>query len=204
MAAVLFTGVARLVYVVFGGTLATTWVQIIKAVLPLVVGSAMCIAVLWRFGFNPLVLFQAAADSHTSGNAYVAPGVFGANPLNTVCSAVACAIGTAALPYILIRFFTVLDGHAARRSVGWAVAIIGAFFVMTSIIGHGPRAILPAGSEKTTGGEILTAPLACAGVMRGKDFRQRRRHRTSECRGLRHHSGRGRWARPGCARSVVA
>jgi cation/acetate symporter len=148
-----------LVYVVFGGMLATTWVQIIKAALLLVVGGAMCVGVLWKFNFNPIGLFQAAADNHPNGDAYLAPGGSSANPLNTLSSAVAYAIGTAALPHILIRFFTVPDARAARRSVGWAVGVIGVFFIMTSIIGYGARAILPLGSEKATAGGNLTAPL---------------------------------------------
>lgn len=159
VAAVVITGVAMLIYVVFGGMLATTWVQIIKAVLLLAVGGAMCVAILWRFGFNPLTLFQTAADNHTSGDGFLAPGVSSANPLNTLSAAVAYAVGTAALPHILIRFFTVPDGHSARRSVGWAVGIIGTFFIMTSVIGCGARAILPAGSEKATAGGNLAAPL---------------------------------------------
>ncbi len=157
--AVIITGIAMLFYVVFGGMLATTWVQIIKAALLLIVGGAMCIGVLWKFNFNPLSMFEAAAGNHPNGDAYLAPGGSSANPLNTLSSAVAYAIGTAALPHILIRFFTVPDARAARRSVGWAVGIIGVFFVMTSIIGYGARAILPAGSEKATAGGNLTAPL---------------------------------------------
>ncbi|MGF0313250.1 solute symporter family protein [Rhodococcus sp. IEGM1428] len=157
--AVIITGVAMLIYVVFGGMLATTWVQIIKAVLLLIVGGAMCVGVLWKFDFNPLSLFQAAADNHPKGDAYLAPGGASANPLNTLSSAVAYAIGTAALPHILIRFFTVPDARAARKSVGWAVGIIGIFFIMTSIIGYGARALLPVGSEKATAGGNLTAPL---------------------------------------------
>ncbi|GGL13945.1 solute symporter family protein [Nocardia jinanensis] len=157
--AVIITGVAMLFYVVFGGMLATTWVQIIKAALLLIVGAALCVSVLWKFDFNPLSLFEAAADKHPAGDAYLAPGGSSANPLNTLSSAVAYAIGTAALPHILIRFFTVPDARAARRSVGWAVGIIGVFFIMTSIIGYGARAILPAGSEKETAGGNLTAPL---------------------------------------------
>lgn len=157
--AVILTGIAMLVYVVFGGMLATTWVQIVKAVLLLIIGAALCIAVLAHFNFNPLTLFDAAAANHPLGDKYLGPGGSNPNPLNTLSSAVAYAVGTAALPHILIRFFTVPDANAARRSVGWAVGIIGVFFIMTSIIGYGARALLPAGMEKATAGGNLTAPL---------------------------------------------
>jgi cation/acetate symporter len=157
--AVVLTGIAMLAYVVLGGMLATTWVQIVKAVLLLMVGAAMCIAILWQFQFNVLEMFDTAASRHPLGSKYLGPGGSNPNPLNTLSAAVAYAVGTAALPHILIRFFTVPDSHAARRSVGWAVGIIGVFFVMTSIIGYGARALLPSGSEEATAGGNLTAPL---------------------------------------------
>ncbi len=157
--AVLLTGTAMLIYVVFGGMLATTWVQIIKAGLLLTTGVVMSVVILSKFGFNPLSLFQAAADNHPAGADYLGPGISGGDKLNTLSAGVAYAIGTAALPHILIRFFTVPDARAARRSVGWAVGVIGLFFIMTSIIGYGARALLPAGSEEATGGGNLAAPL---------------------------------------------
>jgi cation/acetate symporter len=157
--AVIITGAAMLAYVVFGGMLATTWVQIVKAVLLLSVGAAMTIAILWHFQFNILDMFDTAASRHPLKDDYLGPGGSNPNPLNTLSAAVAYAIGTAALPHILIRFFTVPDAQAARKSVGWAVGIIGTFFVMTSIIGYGARALLPVGSEEATGGGNLTAPL---------------------------------------------
>jgi cation/acetate symporter len=157
--AVILTGLAMLAYVVIGGMLATTWVQIVKAVLLLLVGAAMCVAILWKFDFNLFSLFDTAAGRHPLGDRYLGPGGSDPNPLNTLSAAVAYAIGTAALPHILIRFFTVPDAGAARRSVGWAVGFIGTFFVMTSIIGYGARALLPAGSEEATAGGNLTAPL---------------------------------------------
>lgn len=157
--AVILTGSAMLAYVVFGGMLATTWVQIVKAVMLLTVGAAMCVFILWQFHFNVFELFDTAASRHPLGDTYLGPGGSNPNPLNTLSAGVAYAIGTAALPHILIRFFTVPDAQAARRSVGWAVGLIGVFFVMTSIIGYGARALLPAGSEEATAGGNLTAPL---------------------------------------------
>lgn len=86
-------------------------------------------------------------------------GGSGNSPLNTISTALAYAVGTAALPHVLIRFFTVPDAKAARGSVGWAVGFIGAFFVMVSIIGYGARALLPSGIESATAGGNLAAPL---------------------------------------------
>jgi cation/acetate symporter len=157
--AVMITGGAMLAYVVFGGMLATTWVQIVKAVLLLFVGAAMTVAILWQFQFNVLDMFDTAASRHPLEDDYLGPGGSNPNPLNTLSAAVAYAVGTAALPHILIRFFTVPDALAARKSVGWAVGLIGSFFVMTSIIGYGARALLPEGSEEATAGGNLTAPL---------------------------------------------
>lgn len=157
--AVVLTGAAMLAYVVFGGMLATTWVQIVKAVLLLLVGFAMSFAILWKFQFNVLEMFDTAASRHPLGDNFLGPGGSNPNPLNTLSSVVAYAIGTAALPHILIRFFTVPDAQSARKSVGWAVGFIGTFFVMTSIIGYGARALLPSGSEPATAGGNLTAPL---------------------------------------------
>lgn len=157
--AVCLTGIAMLAYVVFGGMLATTWVQIIKAVLLMAIGTIMTICVLWHFSFNPLELFNAAADKYPTGYLALGPGGGDDSPVNTISAALAYAIGTAALPHVLIRFFTVPNAKAARSSVGWAVGIIGVFFIMTSIIGYGARALLPSGIEGQTAGGNLAAPL---------------------------------------------
>jgi cation/acetate symporter len=158
--AVILTGAAMLVYVVFGGMLATTWVQIIKAVLLLVAGLALTLGVLIKMGFSLSVLFTTAAANHPAGDAYLAPGGSGRSFLDTVSVALAFAIGTAALPHILIRFFTVPDAKQARSSAGWATALIGAFFVMTAVIGFGARAILPPESATAVGKSgNLAAPL---------------------------------------------
>ncbi|MGC5615407.1 solute symporter family protein [Georgenia sp. Z1491] len=158
-AAVVITGVVMLSYVVFGGMLATTWVQIIKAVLLLSVGIALTVGIIAQSGLNPLGIFDAAADRHPLGEGYLGPGGTGESPWNTLSSAAAYGIGTAALPHVLIRFFTVPDAKAARNSVGWAVGIIGAFFIGTSFFGYGARHLLPEGSEEATAGGNLTAPL---------------------------------------------
>ena len=158
--AVVLTGLAMLAYVVFGGMLATTWVQIIKACLLLVVGAALCVGVLARTGFDLGVLFTTAAANSPAGDAYLAPGGSGRSFLDTVSVALAFAIGTAALPHILIRFFTVPDAKQARSSAGWATGLIGAFFVMTAVIGFGARAVLPPEAAQEVGKSgNLAAPL---------------------------------------------
>lgn len=158
-AAVLITGSAMLAYVVLGGMIAATWVQIIKAVLLLSAGLALTVFILARFNFNPLSMFQTAAAKHELGQAYLGPGGSGQSGINTISAALAYAIGTAALPHILIRFFTVPTAKEARGSAGWAIGIIGAFFIGISIIGFGARAILPADIEDSTAGGNLAAPL---------------------------------------------
>lgn len=158
--AVIITGAAMLAYVVFGGMLATTWVQIIKAALLLVAGAALTIGVLAQVGWNPITLFDQAAVAHPLGTAYLEPGGSQRSQLNTVSAAAAFVVGTAALPHILMRFFTVPDAKTARASAGWAIALIGVFFLMTSIIGYGARALLGSAGEKPAGpGANLAAPL---------------------------------------------
>lgn len=158
--AVVLTGLAMLAYVVFGGMLATTWVQIIKAVLLLVAGAALTVGVLVQVGFDLGTLFTTAAANSPAGDAFLAPGGSGRSFLDTVSVALAFAIGTAALPHILIRFFTVPDAKQARSSAGWATGLIGVFFVMTAVIGFGARALLPAEASEAVGSSgNLAAPL---------------------------------------------
>src|SRR3954462_10081134 len=125
--AVVVTGVFMLCYVVFGGMIATTWVQIIKAGLLLVGAFVLAILVLNRVGWNPLDLFGKAADASDDGKKYLEPGLFLPKPIDTVSLGLALVLGTAGLPHILMRFFTVPDAKAARSSVVWAMFLIGAF-----------------------------------------------------------------------------
>jgi cation/acetate symporter len=158
--AVVITGTFMLVYVIFGGMLATTWVQIIKAGLLMTAGIALTVWVLAKMSMSPIELFNRAASEHPEGDAYLGPGVAGLSAADTISISLAFIIGTAALPHILIRFFTVPDAEAARRSMGWAVALIGSFFVFTSFIGFGARALLGSGAEEAVGaGGNLAAPL---------------------------------------------
>ena len=156
---VLITGTFMLVYVVAGGMLATTWVQIIKAVLLMTATVVLSLFVLERVGFNPIELFNQAADASPEGDKYLSPGLFLDTPLDTVSLGLALVLGTAGLPHILMRFFTVPDAKAARTSVVWAMVLIGAFYVMTTFLGFGARAFLGTGGEEAAGtGGNLAAP----------------------------------------------
>src|SRR5690606_14018384 len=107
-----------LAYVLFGGMIATTWVQIIKAGLLLLGATLLAILVLAKFDFNPLAMFEAARER--DGAAVLAPGKLVANPLEAVSLGLALMLGTAGLPHILMRFYTVRDAKTARRSVAYA------------------------------------------------------------------------------------
>ena len=135
--AVGIVGVLMVVYVAFGGMKATTSVQVIKAALLLFGATAMSVAVLWRYGFNPSALMADAVRIHPKAAAILGPGGFVADPVSTVSLGLALMFGTAGLPHILMRFFTVSDGKAARRSVFYATGLIGYFYVLTFIIGFG-------------------------------------------------------------------
>jgi cation/acetate symporter len=159
--AVIATGAFMLIYVVFGGMLATTWVQIIKAVLLMSATIVLSLFVLGKIGWNPIDLFNRAEAQSEDGSAFLAPGLRFDNPIDTISLGLGLVLGTAGLPHILMRFFTVPDAKAARSSVVWAVGLIGAFYVMTTFLGFGARAIL--GEAGATGGVDeagnLAAPL---------------------------------------------
>jgi cation/acetate symporter len=157
---VIFTGAFMIVYIVMGGMLATSWVQIIKAVLLMTATIVLTLFVLGEVGWNPINLFTEARAESPEGQAYLEPGLFLSSPIDTVSLGLALVLGTAGLPHILMRFFTVPDAKAARGSVMWAVVLIGAFYVMTTALGFGARAILGSGAEEAVGsGGNLAAPL---------------------------------------------
>ena len=158
--AVLLTGVFMLCYVIFGGMLATTWVQIIKACLLMVGITIMSLFVLGKVGFNPVELFNRAERNTTPESTFsLGPGTFLSSPIDTVSLGIALVLGTAGLPHILIRFYTVPDGKAARSSVVVAMFIIGGFYILTTFIGFGARAFLgQEGVEAAGTGGNLAAP----------------------------------------------
>jgi cation/acetate symporter len=148
--AVILVGVLMVCYVTFGGMLATTWVQIIKAVLLLGGATFMAGAVLSQFGWNPLALFAKAVEVHPKHAAIMAPGAFVSDPVNTISLGLALMFGTAGLPHILMRFFTVKDASAARKSVFYATGLIGYFYILTFIIGFGAIVLVGTNSEYAT------------------------------------------------------
>jgi cation/acetate symporter len=160
--AVVLTGAFMVIYIVAGGMLATSWVQIIKAVLLMSAAIVMTIWVLAEIGWNPIDLFRESRARSAEGEAYLKPGLFLASPLDTVSLGIGLVLGTAGLPHILMRFFTVPDAKAARSSVMWAMALIGGFYVMTTALGFGARAILGQGGEEAagTGGNFALPTLA--------------------------------------------
>jgi cation/acetate symporter len=156
--AVVIVGAAMLSYVLFGGMIATTWVQIVKAVLLLAGAFILAVAVLARFGMTPLALFAAAAARYGAG--VLAPGRLVSNPLDAISLGMALMFGTAGLPHILMRFYTVPDAQAARTSVFYATGLIGFFYLLTFILGFGAMVLV--GPETITSvdrGGNMAAPL---------------------------------------------
>ena len=150
--AVVIVGALMMVYVLFGGMTATTWVQIIKACLLLGGASFMALAVLWHFGFSPEAMFAGAVKIKTDlalkdgktaevaatiGQSIMGPGNFVKDPISAISFGMALMFGTAGLPHILMRFFTVPSAKEARKSVMWATGWIGYFYLLTFIIGFG-------------------------------------------------------------------
>ena len=169
--AVVIVGALMMVYVLFGGMTATTWVQIIKAVLLLCGASFMAFMVLVKFGFSPEAMFAKAVEIKSAlaakdakliadaaaaaaasgkdvaevtaamaaakGDSIMGPGNFVKDPISAISFGMALMFGTAGLPHILMRFFTVPDAKEARKSVGWATVWIGYFYILTFIIGFG-------------------------------------------------------------------
>ncbi|TCF98639.1 cation acetate symporter [Paraburkholderia strydomiana] len=145
--AVVVVGALMMVYVIFGGMIATTWVQIIKAALLLFAGIVLAALAFSRFGFSLDNLAQAATAAHPRGNAIMAPGLILKSPVNTVSLAVGLVFGIAGLPHILMRFFTVPNAKEARKSVFVATGLIGFFLLIVILIGY--TSIVIVGKEST-------------------------------------------------------
>ena len=168
-AAVIGVGVLMIIYVVFGGMLATTWVQIIKAILLMGGTILLSVLVLAQFGFSFSNFFQAVTHVtyHDQGGALVTqnflqPGLrykppYGA--LELISLGLALLFGTAGLPHVLIRFYTVPDARTARTSVVWAMAIIGTFYILTTFLGFGAATIVGRDFISKNGGTNMSAPL---------------------------------------------
>ncbi|MBT4179756.1 MAG: cation acetate symporter, partial [Campylobacteraceae bacterium] len=144
--AVVLVGMLMIAYVAFGGMLATTWVQIIKAILLLAGTTFMSIMVMAQFGFSFDELFRSAVEIHSKGEAIMSPGGLVSDPISAISLGIALMFGTAGLPHILMRFFTVADAKEARKSVFVATGLIGYFYILTFIMGFG-AIVLVLGAE---------------------------------------------------------
>ena len=155
--AVILVGIMMIVYVTFGGMLATTWVQIIKAVLLLSGVTFMGFMVLSHFGFSFEALATKAVETHTLGQAIMAPGGFISDPVSAISLGLALMLGTAGLPHVLMRFFTVGNAKEARKSVVYATGFIGYFYLVIAVIGLGAIVFLnsPEGKEYFVDGKLF-------------------------------------------------
>ncbi len=140
--AVFMVGALMIIYVTFGGMLATTWVQIIKACLLLSGVSFMAVMVLYHFNFSFESLAVKAVENHTLGEAILSPGGFISDPISAISLGMALMLGTAGLPHVLMRFFTVGNAKEARKSVVYATGFIAYFWVIITIVGFGAIAFL--------------------------------------------------------------
>jgi cation/acetate symporter len=142
LVAVVSVGILMILYVTVGGMQATTWVQITKAALLLCGGTLLGFAVLWHFNFSFATLFAAASNIHPKGAAILAPGGLFAEPVSAISLGLALVFGTAGLPHILMRFFTVKDAAGARKSVFYATSCVAYFSLVIPILGFGAVPIL--------------------------------------------------------------
>ncbi|MFJ2115511.1 MULTISPECIES: cation acetate symporter [unclassified Streptomyces] len=149
VAIVVLVGLLMIIYVTIGGMKGTTWVQMVKAVLLIAGTLLITFLILWKFHFNLSDLLGTAASNSGKGAAFLEPGLkYGAtatSKLDFISLGIALVLGTAGLPHILIRFYTVPTAKAARKSVIWAIGIIGSFYLMTIVLGFGAAALLKPG-----------------------------------------------------------
>ena len=163
--AVVGVGVLMVVYVVFGGMLATTWVHIIKAVLLMSGSIFLSVLVLREYHFDLREFFtrltaieSTAPDGTKVVRNFLTPGLIFKNPWDQISLGMALLFGTAGLPHILIRFYTVPDAKTARSSVVWAMAIIGLFYIMTTFFGFGAASLMGPDYVQANGGTNMAAP----------------------------------------------
>lgn len=152
--AVVMVGVLMVIYVTFGGMVATTWVQIIKACLLLFGGTLLMILTFSYFGFSFETLFAKATESSKMGVKLMEPGKFLADPVSAISLSLGLLFGTAALPHILMRFFTVPNAREARKSVFYATGFIGFFFLVVVILGIGAITIVGTDPQFFVGGQV--------------------------------------------------
>ncbi len=157
--AVVVVGVLMIIYVTFGGMIATTWVQIIKAGLLLAGSTLMALLVLAQFGFDFNALVAKAIEVHPGHDKILTPGAAVANPINAFSLGIALMFGTAGLPHILMRFFTVGNAKEARKSVFWATTFIGYFYILTFILGFGAIVLVSTNPAYHVGADLKGALL---------------------------------------------
>lgn len=138
----LLVGFLMMLYVAFGGMVATTWVQIVKAALLLIGGIVMVYLVMQAFGFDFGALLQTAVRVHPESTAILSPRFLAEDPVSAFSLGLALMFGTSGLPHILMRFFTVKDARAARSSVFWASVFMNTFFALVFVIGFGAIALV--------------------------------------------------------------
>jgi cation/acetate symporter len=171
---IVLVGVLMIIYVTFGGMKGTTWVQIVKAVLLMVGTILITFLVLVQFGFNLSDLLGTAAEKSGKGEAFLQPGLLYGKDLvgkiDFTSLALALVLGTAGLPHILIRFYTTPTAHAARKSVLWAIGLIGSFYLMTLVLGFGAAALVDTGkgSQIQASAGNLASPLLAQAVGGGE------------------------------------
>lgn len=163
-------GMLMIFYVTVGGMKGTTWVQIVKAVLLMTGTVLITVLVLAKFDFNLSGLLAAASENTGKGEAFLQPGLkYGVSltsQIDFISLGLALVLGTAGLPHILIRFYTVPTAKAARTSVLWAIGLIGSFYLMTLVLGFGAAALLDTGADSAvaTSGGNLASPLLAEAV----------------------------------------
>jgi cation/acetate symporter len=171
---IVLVGVLMIIYVTFGGMKGTTWVQIVKAVLLMLGTILITFLVLLKFGFNLSDLLGAAAEKSGKGEAFLQPGLLYGKDLvgkfDFTSLALALVLGTAGLPHILIRFYTTPTAQAARKSVLWAIGLIGSFYLMTLVLGFGAAALVDTGkgSQIQTSAGNAASPLLAQAVGGGE------------------------------------
>ncbi len=167
-------GILMIIYVTLGGMKGTTWVQIVKAVLLMTGTLLITVLVLFQFGFNLSALLGAAAENSGKGQAFLEPGLLYGKDLigkfDFLSLGLALVLGTAGLPHILIRFYTTPTAAAARKSVLWAIGLIGSFYLMTLVLGFGAAALVDTGpgSPIATSAGNAASPLLAEAVGGGE------------------------------------
>ena len=152
--AVTVVGILMMVYVTFGGMTATTWVQIIKACLLLGGGISLMLLTLAQFGWSFENLFVKAIESHKAGEKLMIPGSLMADPISALSLSLGLLFGTAGLPHIMMRFFTVPNAKEARKSVFYATGFIGLFFLVTMVLGAAAISIVGTNPAFFEGGQV--------------------------------------------------